>query len=400
MVWQRALGDSHGMPAIDRGRLFVFDRHKDMARLVCLKSETGEHLWTFETPTDYEDRLGYGDGPRCSPVVDGDRVYVLGADGLLVCVSVLDGTEIWRVDYKRRFGVQQYLFGIGSTPVIEGDLLIALVGGSAGQENDSVNLSVLQGNGTGIVAFNKYNGRVHYAVSDALASYASPKFATIGGRRWGFAFARGRLVGFEPVTGTIDFEFPWQAKFNAAVSAANPVVVGDEVFITEAYGPGSCLLEVQPGKAEVIWQDDPELRAKAMKSHWNTPIFHEGYLYGCSGRRSYEARLRCVDWKTGRVVWKTRSKGLSSLLYVDGHFLVMGEYGDLDLVRATSEKYTLVARLTLREDPDDPESAPLLKYPAWSAPVLSRGLLYLRGKDRLVCLDLIPASTLRSARHP
>ncbi|MCH7729757.1 MAG: PQQ-binding-like beta-propeller repeat protein, partial [Planctomycetes bacterium] len=330
-------------------------------------------------------------GPRCSPVVDGDRVYAYGADGMLYCLSVLDGQELWRVDTVKQFGVVQLFFGVGSTPVVEGELLSVVVGGSpAAAEGHRINLDFVEGNGTGIVAFDKFTGAVRYALSDQLASYATAKLATIGDRRWGFAFCRGALVGFDPANGKIDFEFPWKAKFNAAVSAATPVVVDDHVFISESYGPGGCLLKVRPGGCDVVWQDELRKREKAMQTHWNTPVYHDGYLYASSGRHSSHAELRCIEWKTGRIMWSELTQSRSSFLFVDDHFVVLGEYGQLMLVKANPKNFEPVAAVTLREDPRDDDSPQLLKYPAWSAPVLSHGLLYVRGKDRLVCLELIP----------
>ena len=130
LVWQRSLGVSYDIGSISRGRLFQFDRHGDQARLSCLHAETGELLWKWEYPTDYSDYYGYNNGPRCSPIVDGDRVYLYGAEGMLHCLRVTDGQLLWRVDTVEQFGVVQNFFGVGSTPVIEGDLLLVIVGGS------------------------------------------------------------------------------------------------------------------------------------------------------------------------------------------------------------------------------------------------------------------------------
>src|SRR5207253_946000 len=127
VVWHKQVGTGYGMPSISNGRLFQFDRHGNQARLSCLKSETGDLLWQFEYPTEYEDYFGYNNGPRCSPVVDGNRVYIYGADGVLCCVRTSDGKRVWKVDSKAEFGVVQNFFGVGSTPVLEGDLLIVQV---------------------------------------------------------------------------------------------------------------------------------------------------------------------------------------------------------------------------------------------------------------------------------
>ncbi len=210
VVWHRELGAGYGAPAVSRGRLFVSDRHEDRVRLQCLKSETGELLWKFEYPTDYKDKFGYNNGPRSCPVVDEDRVYVYGAEGMLHCVRAVDGKLVWKRDTQKEFGVVQNFFGVASAPVVEGDLLIVMVGGSP-KDSDAQDFENLKGNGSGVVAFDKYTGKVRYKITDELASYTSPVLATIHGRRWCFVLARGGLIGFEPKSGKVDFHFPWRA---------------------------------------------------------------------------------------------------------------------------------------------------------------------------------------------
>jgi len=200
-------------------------------------------------------------------------------------------------------------------------------------------------------------------------------------------------VGFEPASGQVDFQLPWRARLLESVNASNPVVVGDEVFISEAYGPGSALLRIHPGGCDFVWRDDPKRRQKAMQTHWNTAIHHDGYLYGSSGRHAGNAVLKCIDWKTGQEQWNVPDLGRCSLLYVDGHFICLSETGRLLLFRANAKKFDLLAQVVLSEPDSSGNLRPLLKPPAWAAPVLAQGLLYIRGDDRLVCLDLTrPAS--------
>jgi outer membrane protein assembly factor BamB len=385
IVWQKALGESYGAPSISKGRLFVFDRLGRTARLRCLKSETGDPLWEFTYPTDYEDYFGYNNGPRCCPVVDENRVYILGAEGMLHCVRVADGSLVWKVDTKAKFGVVQNFFGVGGAPAVEGDLLIVQVGGSPAGSGQFPTLEQ-KGNGSGIVAFDKLTGKVRYQVTDELASYAAPVLATVDGRRWCFVFARGGLVGMDPATGKVDFHFPWRARTLECVNAANPVVDGDRVFISETYGPGSALLRVKPGGYDVLWTD-AEKRRKSMQCHWSTPILHNGYLYGCSGRHPNNAELRCIELATGKVMWSRPGLTRTSLLLVDGHFICLAEQGDLLLLKVNPQKYQEASRT--ESVPGKPNEA-LLEYPCWAAPVLSHGLLYVRDKDKLVCLELIP----------
>ncbi len=316
VLWSKAIGTSYGTPTIAGGKVFVFARYGDMARLTCLDSNNGNELWFYEYPTDYEDMYGYNNGPRCYPVVDGDRVYIFGAEGELHCVNTIDGKQIWRVDTASRFNVIQNFFGVASAPAVEGELLIVHVGGSPkGTPKDIWESNGNpKPNGSGIVAFNKHTGEVVYQIADELASYASPVFATINGRRWGFSFLRGGLVGFEPKTGNIDFHYPWRSSKIESVNASCPVVAEDLVFISESYGIGSSVIQVRPGDYDVVWKDEPKSRNRAMELHWNTAIHHEGYLYGSSGRHSGGADLRCVELKTGKVMWKQRVNERASLL--------------------------------------------------------------------------------------
>lgn len=393
VVWHRRLGTGYGAPTVSRGRLFVFDRVSDSARLTCCESETGRELWKFEYATDYVDMYGYNNGPRCSPVVDGDRVYIYGAEGMLHCLRVADGKPIWKVDTVRDFGVVQNFFGVGSTPLVEGELLLVQVGGSLPGRGDIMS-GTLTPNGSAVVAFDKRTGQVKYRAGDELASYSSLVTTTLDGRRHAFLFARGGLLGFNPATGAIDFHYSWRAKIAESVNASNPVVVGNRVFISECYGPGSSLLRVNASDFEVLWADDARRREKAMQTHWNTCVYHEGYLYGSSGRHAENAELRAIDFETGEVRWSEPNLARSSLLYVDEHFICLSEYGELLLLRAVPEKFDVVSR-TLIVDPkrngggEEPGAQQLIRYPAWAAPILSHGLLYIRDENRLVCLEVI-----------
>jgi outer membrane protein assembly factor BamB len=381
LVWQKSVGTGYGMPSISQGRLFQFDRHGNLARLTCLKSRSGEFVWKFEYPTHYTDAFGYNNGPRCCPVVDGDRVYIYGAEGMLHCVRAADGKLVWKVDTRARFNVLPNFFGVASVPAVEGDLLIVQVGGSPrGHEPDS--FLEIKGGGCGIVAFDKYTGKVKYRITDELASYASPVLTTIHGRRWCFMFARGGLVGFDPATGKVEFHFPWRCPDVESVNASNPVVADERVFISETYGPGSALLRVKRGGYQVLWTDAKKTpRHKSMQCHWNTPIYKDGYLYGCSGRHEYNAELRCIELATGKVMWRKPGLRRTSLLMVDGHFVCLTEDGQLLLLKVNPRKYDEVSRWS---------DESVLEEPCWAAPILSHGLLYVRGKGRLLCLELIP----------
>ncbi len=393
--WMTDVGLGYSMPTVSRGRLFLFDASGKVARLRCLKSETGEALWEFKYEFEYEDLYGYDNGPRCFPIVDDDRVYLLGVEGTLHCLRAVDGKVVWSLDTNKKFGVVPNFFGVGSTPIICGDLLIAQIGGSPpeSQQISPGRLDLVQTNGAAVVAFDKFTGDVKYATGNELASYSVPVTATMGDRQFGFVFARGGLLGFDPQTGQVDFHFPWRADVLESVNASSPVIVGDQVLISECYGPGSAKLQVRPGGYDVVWSDKNKRRDKSLQTHWNTPVYHEGFLYGSSGRHPGEAELRCLDWKTGEIRWSQPDLSRCSLLYVNGHFLCLSEYGEIYVFRANPLKFDLVESWLLVDQKANASvlgEQPLIRYPAWAAPILSHGLLYVRGHHRLVCLELIP----------
>ena len=131
-----------------------------------------------------------------------------------------------------------------------------------------------------------------------------------------------------------------------------------------------------------VWTDkDNDLVDKSLACHWNTPIHVNGFVYGSSGRHTEDADLRCVELKTGDVKWERRRTTRCTLTLVDGHFVCLSEYGVLSLVKVNPQKYEEVSKYEVPE----------LVYPCWAPPVVSDGVLYLRGKGKLVALELIPA---------
>jgi outer membrane protein assembly factor BamB len=362
-LWDCKLGEGFGPPSVAAGKLYHFDIADQKAILTCRDAATGQQLWTFDYPCTYRDQYGY-DGTRCCPVIDEDRVYIYGPEGVLHCVK--DGKKLWAVDTISKFHVLPNFFGVSSAPLIEKDLLIVAVGGSP----KGLAIATLQDAkpaGSAIVAFDKKTGDV--------------KYATIHEKRVGLYFARGGLLAFDAETGKNIAHFPWRSKLLESAIAANPVVVEDRILISESYEIGSALLKLKGNQLEPIWTDRQRDRdEKSLMAHFCTPIYHEGFVYGGSSRHSSQADLRCVDLKTGEVAWCAKRTRWCTLLKVDGHLLSLHENGELRLIKLDPKKYTEVARW---ESPD-------LELPSWAPPVLSHGRLYVRGKDRLLCYELIP----------
>lgn len=415
VLWEKTIGTGYSAPSIVGNRLVMHHRLGRREIVECLRADNGESIWKLDYRSDYSDPYGYNDGPRCSPVLTEDRCYTFGAEGKLVCCELKTGKQVWARDVKADFNLPQWFFGIGCSPILEGDLIIALVGG---QPN------------AGVVAFNAKTGETvwqamgketwdgaetgwrekktyEWSGEEQVVSYSSPYVATIHGKKHLLVLGRQGLVSLDPATGKQNFKHWFMSKSFESVNAARPVVVDDTIFLSAAYKVGSVLLKVKPdGKSyDVVWRD-----AENMLNHWSTSIPVDGYIYGFSGRHEPEGEFRCLDLKTGNVEWSTtgfagnqgdvelnRATGESvdkktgavipfpfygrgSLTKIGDRFLVLGERGTLALVKINPEKWEELARTSYKQ----------ITYPVWTAPVVCRKRVYLRDEDTLLCLDIAP----------
>ncbi|MEM9941692.1 MAG: PQQ-binding-like beta-propeller repeat protein [Planctomycetota bacterium] len=391
LLWKTSTGEGYGMGSVSNGRFFHFGRMDGKANLICLNAETGEPIWNFSYPSNYRDMYGYDSGPRASPIIDQNRVYIYGVEGMLHCLNVTDGKLIWKLDVNKKFGVIQNFFGVASSPVIFEDKIIVMAGGSPADSNQipAGRLDLVKPNGTGIIALDKLTGQLLYQTVDDLASYCSLKATRFDQSPVILAWMRGSLFGLNPQNGKPIFDFYWRARKLESVNASMPVVLPeDQIFISECYERGSVLLKRTDSGVTPIWTDQGR-RDKALEAHWNTPVVDGDYLYGCSGRHSGPAELRCIHWKTGEVQWKQRGLARSSITWIDGHLVVIGELGDLVLVKANPDRYEEVTRY----EPGQGENQIEFRQPCWAAPVISHGLLYVRGKSQMACFELIPNSS-------
>jgi len=392
IVWQCELGDGYCGPAVARGRAVVFDRVGDAMRLRCVEAETGRPLWERSYASDYRDSFGYDGGPRSAPVISGSRVLSYGPEGRLECRSLADGESLWQVDTVAAYDVVQNFFGVGAAPVVVGEgkdrLVVVQVGGSRPGSRPPApeRLDLVRGLDSGLVAFDIETGRERWRASDQLASYSTPVLSRIAGKSRLLAWMRDRFLLVEPSAGAVLAEYRWRADELFSVVAASPVAVGSEVLLTETYGPGSVLFDLAGDQVRVVRQDALKPRPRtALMAHWGTPVHNEGHVYGSSGRNAGDALLVCVDWQTGAVKWSEAGLGRASLVLADDHLIVLGEFGDLVLAEASPAGYREVSRTRLV----DGAGTPLLSPPCWAAPVVARGLLFVRGAGRLVCLDLM-----------
>lgn len=412
VVWKQSVGTGYSAPSILGDRLVVHHRPRRDEIISCRSVESGEEIWQYAYSSNFTDPWGYNNGPRCSPVLDGGQCFTLGAEGMLTCLNFEDGQLIWQKDLQKEFDLPEWHFGIGCSPILDGNRLIVLVGGQPG---------------SGVVAFDRNDGSVlweavgrktwdgevdantrkpyQWTGSEMVVSYSSPIIATIHGRRHLLCLMRQGLVSLDPETGAENFHYWFRARVHESVNAARPIVVGDQILLSAAYKVGSALLKVGPdGRSfDEVWRDRRNLLA-----HWSTPIHVDGFVYGFSGRHENEGQLRCIRLSDGKIVWTTAGfdgdlrefardresgqiihrptgkvvpfpyYGRGSLTQAGSRFVVLGERGTLAAVDVSSEGFQEHGRWSIPE----------IHYPAWAAPVISNGNLYLRSEDWLVCVNL------------
>ena len=358
LIWERTVGKGYSAPSVAHGCLVLYHRIDTNDVIECLDAATGETFWKATYQSTYRDSYGYSNGPRCTPIITDDRVYVLGAQGQFACLALDTGRVIWKRSINAEFNVPRSFFGLGASPLLEGDLLLLNVGGP---------------DGAGIVAFHKDKGDVVWKATDYGQSYSSPICATVDNERHAFFLTKSGLVSIAPDNGAQRWYYPFRARAASSVNAATPVVVGDLVFISASYQVGAALLRVTPEAREEVWRD-----ANAMSNHWATSIHHQGRLYGIDGRHTQESVLRCIDLKTGTKQWDYTQEGLgrASMIMADGRFIILGEKGLLLLVPVSADACKVTAR------------AQLLDGICFTGPILARGRLYLRNEKKLLCLDL------------
>ena len=400
ILWTADTGVGYGNGVAAGGRWFQFDRFGDKERLDCRNAETGARLWRWEAPVEYRDAYGYNNGPRCSPVVDEDRVYVYGVTGTLACLSVVDGKEIWRRDINEEYNVIQNFFGVGASPLVYRDKLLIMVGGSPQGRN--ANVANALADGTAMVALDKQTGTELYRVGKFLASYSAPVIQTIDGEERCLALVREGLLAFDPKDGTQESFFAWRAKSIESVNAASPVVWRDRILISECYELGTAILAKDlSGGLRPVYRDPESRKEQTIRAHWSTPLLVGDRLFASSGRNGPDTDFRSVELKdisespgakqevSVSLNWQIRNRDRMTGLLVDGHAVLLGEFGALQLISTAADRWQVLSEMNLNQIFDQKDGRPLVEAPSWAPPVLSRGLLYVRGATKVICLELI-----------
>jgi outer membrane protein assembly factor BamB len=355
VLWRRSVGESFAAPVVAGDQVFVFHRIGNQVLLDCLRAADGKAVWTYRATTHYRDDFGFSEGPRATPVVGKDRVYIFGADGDLTAVDRTSGVRRWSVATTERFSIAKGFFGAASSPLVVADRLYLNVGGKDG----------------GLVAFDTADGHVVWAKGSEAASYSSPVETRFAGRAAILFFTREGIVVAAADDGTLLARYPLRSRSNSSVNAATPLLLGDRVFASASYGTGAVLLETKAGALEPVWASDD-----ALSNHYATSVAHQGLLFGFHGRQEYGPTLRCIDAATGAVKWSIDRFGAGSILRVSDRLLVLHEDGRLFLAPASASGFEPIAQ------------ARLLEPTVRALPAYANGVLYAHNERELIAVRL------------
>lgn len=354
-TWQKNVGDGFAGPAVAEGKIFIFHRSGNEEKLDCLEADTGKAIWSIGYAATYVDSFRFDPGPRAVPTVAGGKVFTYGADGMISATAVRDGAKLWRVDAQKEFGSKKGWFGRACSPLVVGDLVMINVGGED----------------AGIVALDVANGKLRWKASKDEASYSSPTLAVFDGKTNALFVTRHEFVGLDPASGKIFFNYAFGPTEDASVTAATPLVNGNLVFLSGCYGAGSTALRIENEKPVKVWASD-----EAMLNHYATCVHRADLLFGFDGRQEQRPAFACIDWKTGKTLWRQPAFGAGSVLIAGDRLLILLESGELVLAEASGAAYKELQR------------AQVLGSGGRAYPALVDGFLYARDKSNLVRLDL------------
>ncbi len=349
IAWKKSLGWGFASMAVSDGRVYAMGNVDDNDILYCYDAASGREIWKQSYPCELYKKMHEG-GPCATPTVEGDSVYVLSKAGDALRFSAKTGGVIWRKNPAKELGIKPPTWHFSSSPLIVDDLVILNIGVSG-------------------VALNKADGSIAWKSKVGAAGYATAVPYTTSGKKCVLMFGGKEIFALVAGTGEILWRHAWKTSYD--INSADPIVVGDMVFISSGYNKGCALLKIDGGKVTEVYNN------KNMRNQCNCSVLWKGHVYGFDGQVGGKGKLACMDVKTGQVKWAQGGLGTGSLMLVSGKLVVLGEKGKLAIVDASPAGYKELA------------SAQVLKGKCWTVPVLANGRVYARNAaGDLVCVDV------------
>ncbi len=338
------LGKGWSAVSVRGDRLYTMGNVGNQDIVYCLDAGTGREIWRYSYVCD----AGNYPGPRSTPVLDENRLFVISREGHFICLDAGSGQVIWQTHLVTDHHAGVPTWGFAGSAVIEKNTVLVNAGVSG-------------------MAFDKTNGRKIWG-QGGIGGYAAPVLFTFQGKRLAALFGEVKLIVVDASMGKVQWSHDWETSYH--INAADPVIIGDRIFISSGYRRGCAMLQMTGNGAGVIWENGQ------MSNQFSSSVCLDGYIYGIDGNVG-SGTLKCIDAGDGSVQWE-KSTGFGSLMAAAGQLIVLNEKGDLSVVKAEPGGFQLIA-----------SASGLLKPQCWTAPVLSNATLYLRNnRGELLALDL------------
>lgn len=337
--------------------LYTMGSREDKEYLIAVNVRDGSEKWSAEIGGLLSN--GWGNGPRGTPTVEGDRIYALGGKGTLVCAAAADGNVLWKVELVDQLGGKIPNWGYTESVLIDGDKVICTPGGKEGA----------------LAALQKESGEVLWRSKDFTegAQYASVIVADHNGQRQYIQLTMKKLAGVDARSGDLLWSVDWPGQ---TAVIPTPIYRDGMVYVTSGYGVGCMLVKLLPDhQTEVVYQN------KTMKNHHGGVVLIGNHLYGHSDGPGWT----CQDLLSGEAVWSERKLGKGSLTSADGLLYLFEEQkGEVALIEASTEGYKEHGLFTL--EPQTTKRSERGRI--WTHPTIANGRLYLRDQELLFCFDI------------
>ena len=348
-VWSAKVGIGFSSFAVSNGRVLTAGNHSNQDSVFCFDESTGMLIWKHTYDCLLDPRY-YDGGTSATPTTDGGRVYTLSRKGNIFALNATNGAVIWQRNLAKELGAEIPEWGFAGSPWVEGPLLILNVGDAA-------------------TALEKETGKTRWTSGKGPSGYSAATPFDFQGKRCVALAVHKEIVTVEVSTGKKLWGHPWKTDYD--INAADPVVRGNEMFITSGYNHAGALLRLTEGAPTVVWEN------KLVRSQFSSPVLIEGSLYGVDANSGSDCALKCIDWATGKLNWEKKGVGMASLMAAQGKLIVQLEKGQLILVNASPKAYEELSR------------AQVLGGKCWTQPVLANQHIYCRNSvGDVVCLDV------------
>ena len=372
-AWRTPVRAGFSGPAVAAGRVFVTDYSSGTERALALDESSGKILWAREWTANYQG-ISYAIGPRATPTVDGDRVYVVGTAGALLCLDVRTGAVIWRKDYVKDYGTQIPVWGIASAPLVDGYRLIAIVGGQPDAK---------------VVAFDKITGKELWRAiaADSEPGYCQPVIVESGGKRQLIVWHPVAVTSLDPATGKVNWAQPFRAHMG--MTLATPVVSGSHLLVSSFYN-GSMLVDLA---GQLIWKGKSasEVDTDGLHAVVNTPVINGEHIYGIC---SY-GQFRCLKLRTGERVWETpdvtREKARWASGFIvrqGGRYFINNDRGELIIAAFSPAGYKEISRAALIKPTSNSGNRRELGAVNWSHPAYANRHIFARNDEEIISIPL------------